>query len=144
MEEKLKYFGVNLDCQGWGARPKVDVSRPSQRENAYVQTVPDGKCLYPDYRAFATFSALFVRSKSNMSRPSQTKSVYVQTFVRSCPDHRALQIKFVCFNNKVLLRPCVIWDSVILNARRSFERSFRSGHIDFRSGTSARVALFAH
>ena len=37
---------------GWGARPKVDMSRPSQSESAYVQTVPDGKCLCPDFRAF--------------------------------------------------------------------------------------------
>ena len=76
-------------------RRKVPMSRPSQTQSAYVQTVPDGKWISPDYRAFKTFRAFFVRSKANMSRPSQTETVYVQTFVRSCPDHRALQIKFV-------------------------------------------------
>ena len=77
-----------------------------QTESVYVQTVPDGMCQCPDYRAFKTFSDFFVRSKPNMSRPSQTKRVYVQTFVRSCLDHRELQIKFVRSNTKVLERPC--------------------------------------
>ena len=77
-----------------------------QTESRYVQTVPDGKFLCQDYRAFKTFSAFFVRSKLNMSRPSQSRSVYVRTFVRSCPDHRALQIKFVRSKSKVLERPC--------------------------------------
>ena len=76
-------------------RRKVPMSRPSQTQSAYVQTVPDGKWICPDYRAFKIFRAFFVRSKTNMSRPSQTETVYVQTFVRSCPDHRALQIKLV-------------------------------------------------
>ena len=87
-------------------RRKVPMCRPTQTENVYVQTVPDGNCLCPDYSAFNTFSAFFVRSKSKMARPSQTKSVYVQTSVHSCPDHRALQIKFVRSKTKVLVRPC--------------------------------------
>ena len=87
-------------------RRKVPMTRPTHTECVYVQTVPDGKCLCPDYHAFKSFSALFVRSKSNRPRPSQTKNVYVQTFVRSCPDHRALQIKFVQSKTKVLVRPC--------------------------------------
>ena len=33
------------------------------------------------------------------------KAYIVQTFVRSCPDHRALQIKFVRSKTKVLVRP---------------------------------------
>ena len=77
------------------SRRKVPMSRPSQTQSAYVQTVPDGKWICPDFRAFKIFRAFFVRSKTNMSRPSQTETVYVQTFVRSCPDHRALQLKFV-------------------------------------------------
>ena len=59
------------------------MSRPSQTQSAYVQTVPDGKWICPDYRAFKIFRAFFVRSKTNMSRPSQTETVYVQTIVRS-------------------------------------------------------------
>ena len=35
-------------------------------------------------------------------------------------------------------------DRVILNARRHLVRSFRSGHIDFRSGTSTWGAIFLH
>ena len=87
-------------------RWKVSTSRPTQTENVYVQTVPDRNCQCQDYRAFNTFSAFFVRSKLNISRPSQTKSVYVQTFVRSCPDHRALQIRFVRSKSKDMVRPC--------------------------------------
>ena len=114
----------------WSVYFRADIKRHSklrsQTESRYVQTVPDGKCLCPDrprWRvsmswpsqtesayaqtiAFETFSAIFVRSMSNKSRPSQTENVFVQTFVRSCPDHRALQIKFVLSNTKVLVRQC--------------------------------------
>ena len=56
-----------LRCQ-----TEASMSRPSQTESTYVQTVPDGKCLCPDFRAFIRLSC-----------------VHVQTFVRSCPDFRA-------------------------------------------------------
>ena len=82
------------------------MSKPSQTQSAYVQTVPDGKWICPDYRAFKIFRAFFVRSKTKMSRPSQTETVYVQTFVRSCPDHRALQLKFVRSTPNFVVRPC--------------------------------------
>ena len=89
------------------------MSRPSQTQSAYVQTVPDGKWICPDFRAFQIFRAFFVRSKTNMSRPSQTETVYVQTFVRSCPDNRALQLKFVrstpnfsCVHVQTIVRSC--------------------------------------
>ena len=95
------------------SRRKVPMSRPSQTQSAYVQTVPDGKWICPDFRAFQIFRAFFVRSKTNMSRPSQTETVYVQTFVRSCPDHRALQLKFVrstpnfsCVHVQTIVRSC--------------------------------------
>ena len=61
------------------------------------------------------------RQNMSMSRPRQTERTYVQTIVRSFvfPDH------------------------VVLNARHPppppLVRSFRSGHIDFWSGTSAWV-----
>ena len=55
-----------LRCQ-----TETSMSRPSQTESTYVQTVPDGSCLCPDFRAFARLSC-----------------VYVQTFVRS-PDFRS-------------------------------------------------------
>ena len=94
-------------------RRKVLTSRPSQTQSAYIQTVPDGKRICPDYRAFKTFRAFFVRSKANLYRPSQTEAVYVQTFVCSCPDHRALQIKFVrstpkfkCVHVQTIVRSC--------------------------------------
>ena len=111
------FSGIHIHYPGRGARPKPDMSRQSQTESAYVQTVPGQKkpmsrpskteCAYVKTIVRSKIiSAFFVRSKSNMSRPSQTKSVYVQIFVRSCPDHRALQIKFVRSNSKVLLRSC--------------------------------------
>ena len=63
-------------------RRKVPMSRPSQTESAYVQTVPDGRCLCPDRP----------RRKVPMSRPSQTEGAYVQTVPDGrclCPDVRA-------------------------------------------------------
>ena len=109
-------------------------------------------CICPDYRAFkVTYDQTIVRSKLHMSRLSCVqncicpdyrafKIAYVQTIVRSklhmsrlscvqnciCPDYRA----FIFFP-----------DRVILNARRHLVRSFRSGHIDFRSGTSTWAML---
>ena len=75
-------------------------------------------CLCPDYRAFKiAYVQTIVRSKLHMSRLS-----CVQNCI--CPDYRA----FIFFP-----------DRVILNARRHLVRSFRSGHIDFRSGTSTWV-----
>ena len=72
-------------------------------------------CLCPDYRAFKiAYVQTIVRSKLHMSRLS-----CVQNCI--CPDYRA----FIFFP-----------DRVILNARRHLVRSFRSGHIDFRSETS--------
>ena len=92
-----------------------------QTESRYVQTVPDGKCLCPDYRAFKiAYVQTIVRSKLHMSRLS-----CVQNCI--CPDYRA----FIFFP-----------DRVILNAWRHLVRSFRSGHIDFRSGTSTWVVFY--
>ena len=119
---------------GWGARPKVDMSRQDQTESAYVQTVPDSKCLCPDrprlkvpmsrpshtesgYVQTIVRSKLFVCSscvrRQNMSRPSQTETIYVQTFVRFRPDHRALHIKvvrstpkFKCVHVQTNVRSC--------------------------------------
>ena len=45
-------------------------------------------------------------SKWNMSRHPDKKRIYFQTFVRSFPDHRALQIKFMRSSTKVLVRAC--------------------------------------
>ena len=101
-------------------RRKVSTSRPSQTESVYVQTLPDGKCLCPDFRAFKFFRAFNVRSKIPMSRLSCVlsclcpdnrafKVVYVQTIVRSklsmyrlscvqsclCTDFRAFKVVYV-------------------------------------------------
>ena len=62
------------------------MSRPFQTESAYVQTVPDGKCLCPDRS----------RRKVPMSRPFQTESAYVQTFVRS-----ELLVRSSCARNQI-------------------------------------------
>ena len=76
--------------------------------------------LCPDYRAFKMAHVqTIVRSKLHMSRLS-----CVQNCI--CPDYRA----FIFFP-----------DRVILKARLQLVRSFRSGHIDFRSGTSTWVDM---
>ena len=101
---------------------------------AYVQTIVRSKlhmsrlscvqnCICPDYRAFKiAYVQTIVRSKLHMSRLS-----CVQNCI--CPDYRA----FIFFP-----------DRVILNARLHLVRSFRSGHIDFRSGTSTWVNINNH
>ena len=83
---------------GWSARPKLDMSRPSQTESVYVQTLPDGKCLSRlscgqnfscVHRAFKSpHVQTIVRSKLHMSRQS-----CVQNCI--CPDYRAFKIAYV-------------------------------------------------
>ena len=80
----------------------------------------------PDFSAFKiAYVQTIVRSKLHMSRPS-----CVQNCI--CPDYRAFKISYV----QTIVRSFCFPDRVILNARRHLVRSFRSGHIDFRSGTS--------
>ena len=109
------------------SQTEASMSRPSQTESTYVQTVPDGSCLCPDFRAFTRLSVVnvqtFVRSpdfRAFMSRLLCVHPIFVrstdfcafmsrlscvrQTFVRSCSDFRAF------FD--------VYFDYVILNARR--------------------------
>ena len=73
------------------------MSRPSQTESAYVQTVPEEKCLCPDFRTFTRLSCVhdqtFVRSPDYSCVHDQTfvrspdySCVHDQTFVRS-PDY---------------------------------------------------------
>ena len=93
----FKVFPIQFNHPGWGARPKVDMSRPSQTEIAYVQTVPDGKCLCPDrprqkvpkfrlscvqnfWCVLRAFEVDNFRPKAYMSRLS---CVHIQTIVRS-------------------------------------------------------------
>ena len=63
-----------LRCQ-----TEASMSRPSQTESTYVQTVPDESCLCPDFRALARLSR-----------------VHVQTFLRSCPDFRVFRSRLSC------------------------------------------------
>ena len=80
----------------------------------------------PDFRAFKiAYVQTIARSKLHMSRLS-----CVQNCI--CPDYRAFKIAYV----QTIVRSFSFPDRVILNARRHLVRSFRSGHIDFRSGTS--------
>ena len=86
------------------------MSRPSQTESAYVQTLPDGKCLCPDYRAFKIFRAFIVRSILPMSRlscvPKENScapKLIICAFMSRlscvqnalCPDFRAFKIAYV-------------------------------------------------
>ena len=85
----------------------------------------------PDFRAFKiAYVQTIVRSKLHMSRLS-----CVQNCI--CPDYRAFKFAYV----QTIVRSFFFPDRVILNARRHLVRSFRSGHIEFRSGTSTWVML---
>ena len=75
--------------------------------------VPDRKSIFPDRTT----------RKVSTSRPSQTETAYEHTFVRS----KLHLSRLSCFH--------FFPGRVILNARRHLVRSFRSGHIDFWSGT---------
>ena len=96
--------------------------------------------LWSDYRAFqVAYVQTIVRSKLHMSRLSCVQNC-------TCPDYRAFKIAYVqtIVRSKLHMSrlSCVHFffpDRVILNARRHLVRSFRSGHIDFRSGTSTWV-----
>ena len=84
------------------------MSRPSQTESAYVQTVPDGKCLCPDFRAFTRPSCVhvqtFVRSPDFRAFMSRLSCVH-QTFVGSCPDFRAFMSRFSCVRRTFVRSP---------------------------------------
>ena len=68
------------------------MSRPSQTDSVYFQTLPNGKCLCPDFRAFKIFRAFIVRSKVLMSRLSCVQN-------SPCPDFRAFQRKIRALKN---------------------------------------------
>ena len=83
----LMIFGINfgiLFLGNYSGVPRLrsqregSISRPSLTESAYVQTVPDGRCLCPDFRAF-----------------TRILCVHCQTFVRS-PDFRAFMSRLFC------------------------------------------------
>ena len=83
------------------------MSRPSQTESTYVQTVPDGKCLCPDFRAFMSRLS-FVHQTVARSFPefrafTRLSCVHVQTFVRS-PDFRAFT-RISC-SHQTFVRSC--------------------------------------
>ena len=106
-------------------RRKVSMSRPSQTESAYVQTIVRSKffvrssCVQksscPDFRAFKiAYVQTFVRSKGKFVRSKiDNLCVHVQTIVRSkrlmsrlscvqdclCPDFRAFQRKIRALQN---------------------------------------------
>ena len=76
------------------------------------------------------------RTKIFRAFMSRLSCVHVQTIVRS-PDHRAFMSRPSCVHVQTIVRSSVFPDRVILNARHPFVRSFRSGRIWFRSGTSS-------
>ena len=54
---------------GWGARQKIDMSRPFQTESVNVQNFPEGKCLCPDFPTFKiAYVKTFVCSKPKIFR----------------------------------------------------------------------------
>ena len=115
----------------------------------------------PDFRALKSpHVQTFVRSKVPMSRLSCAqkspcpdfrafKIAYVLTFVRSKGKFVRFKIDNLCVHVQTIVRSKLHMsrlsrvhffpDRVILNARRHLVRSFRSGHIDFRSGTTTWV-----
>ena len=111
----------------------------------YVQTIVRSKllmsriscvqnCRCPDYRAFKiAYVQTIVRSKLLMSRLS-----FVQNCI--CPDYRAFKITYV----QTIVRSKLLVQTIVRSfffRPWNFERttppcSFRSGHINFWSGTS--------
>ena len=85
-DSKVYLCNPRLRCQ-----TEASMSRPSQTESTYVQTVSGGSCLCPDFRAFARLSCVhvqnFVRSPDFRAFMSRLSCVH-QTFVRSCSDFR--------------------------------------------------------
>ena len=96
------------------SRRKMPMSRPSQTQSAYVQTVPDGKWRCPDYRAFKIFRAFedkFVQTIPDRNSicpdfraflsipscaPTQIRAFNAKFLVRPCPDHRAFMSRLSC------------------------------------------------
>ena len=85
----------------------------------YVQTVPDGSCLCPDFRSFDRLSCVhvqtFVRSTDFRAFMFRLSCVHVQTFVRSCPDFRSFD-RLSCVHVQTFVRFLMFPDYVILNA----------------------------
>ena len=89
----------------------MPMSRPSQTESAYVQTVPDGVCLCPDYRTFKSlmrYSCVwsricpdYPRQKAYMSR---FLCVLSQTIVRSKSNSCVPAPKFWCVYDQTIVR----------------------------------------
>ena len=89
---------------GWGARTKVDMSRPSQTEIVNVQSLPYGKSLCPDFRAFKNFCALIVPSNVLMSRLLCVQNSNVQTFVRSKGRFVYSKTDYLCVHVQPIVR----------------------------------------
>ena len=86
---------------------EASMSKPSQKESNYVQTVPHGRCLCPDFRAFTTLSCVhvqnFVRSP-DLRQFNRFSCAHVQTLVRS-PDFRAFKFRILCVH-QTFVRSC--------------------------------------
>ena len=70
-------------------------SKYAQKESSYLQTIPDGKCLSPEFRAFMSrLSCLHVQtflcSCSDFRVVTRLSCLHVQTVGRLCSDSRAL------------------------------------------------------
>ena len=77
-------------------RRNVRMSRPSQTEDAFVQTAQTEGAFVQTTQTEGAFVQTFVRSPDFRAFMSGLSCVYVQTFVRS-PDFRAF-INFLCDN----------------------------------------------
>ena len=101
-----------------------------------MQTIPDQMRVT---RLSCVLFQAIVRSRTNSCVPmSKFYCVHVQTFVRA-PDYRAFMSRSSCVQVQTFVRLFEFPDRVILNVRRPLVRSFRSGHIRLRSGTSTLV-----
>ena len=97
------------------------MSRQAQTESAYVQTVPDSKCLCQDRpRRKVDMSRLScVQNFSCVLRAFEGK--YVQTIPDRngiCPNFRAFMSRASCVHVQTIVRSSVFPDRVILNARQ--------------------------
>ena len=79
---------------GWNHRPEFDMSRQSLSKHVYVQTISDGKHLYPSYRAFEKLLCVHCT----------LRTVYIQIIVRS----KTPISKLSCFANQCVCLPLCV------------------------------------
>ena len=85
----------------------------SQTESRYVQTVPDGKCLCPDFRMLKIFRAFNVRSKIPMSRLSCVQNCVQLANNLNDLSRNSGVVGMITTPNEAVKYFCSLWCSVV-------------------------------